>query len=159
MMLPIPDVLELERLRANGVNELAINLELFGDGARRRLIPEKNALADRDQSLAFIEKAVRVFGGRVRSLVLVGAEPLEDTLNAIQALAERGCEPVLSPFCPHPSTPMAAHPSPSADQLAEAYERASEVASRNGMRLGPKCVPCQHNTLTFPDDSGYYSAN
>lgn len=157
MMLPIPGVLDLERLRANGVNELAINLELYGKEARRRLIPKKNAHADRERSLAFIEKAVSLFSGRVRSLILVGLEPLEDTIRAVQALTERGCEPVLSPFCPHSATPMATHPAPSADLLTEAYERASEVARRSGMRLGPKCIPCQHNTLTFPNDSGYYA--
>ena len=40
--------------------------------------------------------------------------------------------------------------------LAEAYERAIEIVEGFGVKLGPRCIPCQHNTLTFPDGSEAY---
>ena len=87
---------------------------------------------------------------------MVGLEPIEDTLRGVDALAQRGCEPVLSPFRPSPDTPLGDVSPPGEAELVEVYERSVEVAGRHGVKLGPRCIPCQHNTLSFPDDSGYY---
>ncbi|MFQ5531968.1 MAG: radical SAM protein, partial [Candidatus Nanoarchaeia archaeon] len=108
--------------------------------------------------LDFIEGAVPIFGeGNVRSLLMVGIEPLEDTLRGVEVLAERGCDPVLSPFRPDPSTPMRNEKPPNVDFLIETYERAKEITGRfSGVKLGPRCIPCHHNTLTFPDNSEKY---
>jgi hypothetical protein len=155
MMLPIPKVLDLAELRRQGTNELSINLELFGDKARAKYTTEKGRIG-KAEFLQFLERAVEMFEGRVRSLLLVGLEPIGDTLDGVRALAERGCEPVLSPFRPSPATPLAGLAPPSVDFLSEVYEKACEVGDHCGMKLGPKCIPCQHNTLTFPDGTDYY---
>lgn len=156
MMIPAPSLLDLPSLLAMGIHELSINLEIFNDGFARRLMPGKWKLG-KSQYFELIDRAVETFGaGRVRSLLIVGLEPLEDTLRGVEALAQRGCEPVLSPFRPDPSTPLRHHSPPTISQLIELYERSIEIATRYAVRLGPKCVPCQHNTLTFADDSGYY---
>jgi hypothetical protein len=81
---------------------------------------------------------------------------MRQTLKGVEALAQRGCEPVLSPFRPDPATELRDSPPPTADYLAEIYERSVEVAARYGAKLGPRCIPCQHNTVTFPDGSEYY---
>ncbi len=106
----------------------------------------------REQVLDFIEEAARVFGlGKVRSLLMLGLEDLDDTLAGVQALAERGCDPVLSPFRPDLLTPLAEHPPPSAELMREAWLRSAEIVDRYpGVYLGPRCFPCQHNTLAFP---------
>ena len=157
MMVPAEGLIDPARLLAMGVHSLSINLEVYNETLAKRLMAGKVKVGSRDYYLSFIERAAGLFGpGRVRSLLLVGLETLEDTLCGVAALAERGCEPVLSPFRPDPSTPLRHHSPPSVDTLIEAYERSAEIASRYGMRLGPSCIPCQHNTLTFPDDSGYY---
>ena len=156
MMIPVPGLLDPQTLLDFGVNELAINLELYNEEYSRRCMTGKWKIG-RDSILDFIGKVVDKFGSkRVRSLLLVGLEPVEDTLRGVEALAQRGCEPVLSPFRPDPATPLRHLRPPGAEVLAEVYERSAELTSRLGVRLGPKCIPCQHNTLTFPDDSGYY---
>ena len=106
----------------------------------------------------FIERAVGIFGaeGQVRSLILVGIEPIEDTLQGVEALAQLGCDPVLSPFRPDPATPLKDHPPASVDTLVEVYERGLEIVERYGVKLGPRCIPCHHNTLTFPDGTNTY---
>jgi hypothetical protein len=95
--------------------------------------------------------------GRVRSLLLVGLEPLEETLEAVGELFRRGCDPVLSPFRPDPHTPLQDAPPPTLDFLEEAYDRAIEIVDLHGGALGSQCIPCMHNTLTFPDGSEHYS--
>jgi hypothetical protein len=85
--------------------------------------------------------------------------PPEDTLRAVRALAERGCDPVLSPFRPDPKTPMRNHPAPNADLLERLYLDSLEIVSQYQVKLGPRCIPCQHNTVTFPDGSiDYYES-
>jgi hypothetical protein len=156
MMAPMPGLLDAAHLRAIGLHGMSINLEIYDEQRARQIMPNK-AKVGRQAYLAFIEHAAAVFGpGRVRSLLLLGLEPLDDTLRGVEALAERGCDPVLSPFRPDPATPLRNVPPPSAAVLGEVYERALEIVERHGVKLGPRCIPCQHNTLTFPDASGAY---
>lgn len=159
MMVPMPGLLDAKRLAAIGVNQMAINVELVNEGLARRIMPRKAAVGLQTY-LDFIEKVRLEMGpGSVRSLLLVGIEPLKDTLRGVRLLAERGCEPVLSPFRPDPSTPMRDALPPSVELQREAYLRSRDIAEALGVKLGPRCIPCQHNTLTFPDDSGYYTSH
>lgn len=156
MMVPMPGLFDLEELRAAGIHGLSLNLEMFGDERSKRIMRAKHDLGKK-YWFDFIGRAAEVFGpGKVRSLILVGLEPLEDTLKGVEALAETGCDPVLSPFRPDPSTPLRGMQPPPIELLTEAYERASEIVEKHGVKLGPRCIPCQHNTLTFPDGSGAY---
>ncbi len=150
MMVPAPGLLVPKELRAAGIAGLSINMEMWNQELAAKLMPGK-ARFGRERWLTLVEEAVSEFGlGRVRSLLLVGIESVEDTLRAVDALAERGCDPVLSPFRPDPSTPMRNESPPSAEALVEVWERSMEIVHRHGVRLGPRCVPCMHNTLTFP---------
>ena len=157
MMVPVPGHFHVSRLHEIGIHALSLNLELFNEDAARKIMPRKLRIG-RKAFLDVIENAVSIFGpGKVQSLLLVGLEPMEDTLRGVQALAERGCDPVLSPFRPDPGTPLRNHPQPSVELLKEIYPLSREIADREGVKLGPRCIPCMHNTLTFPDASGSYS--
>lgn len=149
MMVPIPELLDPAHLAALGVGELSINIEIYNRDIARKLMRRKF-----DQSLehylGFIESAAAALPpGQVRSMLLVGIEPLEDTLAGVAAIAERGGVPVLSPFRPDPATPLRNERPPSAEALEEAYLRASDIAVEHGSWLGPSCIPCSHNTLTL----------
>jgi 2-iminoacetate synthase ThiH len=158
MMVPVPGRFHVNHLHEIGINALFLNLELFSEEAARKIMPRKLRLGMKTY-LEIIENAVETFGqGRVQSVLLVGLESLEDTLRGVQALAERGCDPVLSPFRPDPGTPLKNHPPPSAELLQEVYLLSLKIADREGVKLGPRCIPCMHNTLAFPDDSGLYHA-
>ena len=153
MMVPIPEVIDVERLAQIGVHELSINLELYDEEIARRLMPRKYKQG-RDHLLEFVRHAASVLGtGRVRSMLMVGVEPMEDTLRGVEALVEAGGVPVLSPFRPDPSTPMSRRAPPSADALRETYVRALRITDGAGAALGPSCGPCSHNTLTLPNSA------
>jgi radical SAM family protein len=156
MMVPLPGLLDPQSLYDQGITGLSINIEIYNREIAHRIMPQKYELGI-EYYLDFIARAVAVFGlGKVRSLLIAGLEPPEDTLTAMQKLAERGCDPVLSPFRPDPSTPMRNHPLPSIDLLERLYLEGLEIVSRHSVKLGPRCIPCQHNTLTFPDGSSDY---
>lgn len=148
-------------LRSVGVNALSCNIEVWDEARARRVVPNKARLLGRSHYLHYIEAAVEAFGvGFAQSLILIGAaiEPLESSLEGIQALAERGCIPVLSPFRPDHTTPMGRQPPASVEEMRQAYEESIRICeeSGTGVKPGPRCIACHHNTVAFPDGSRFY---
>lgn len=148
------------RLRDLGVNMLSVNLEVSSPSRAREIAPAKASFG-LDNFLEYVESAVDAFGvGFVQSLVVFGSaiEPIDSTLAGIQALAERGCVPVLSPFRSHPATPMRDAPDATLEETLAIYEATVEVceSSGTGVKPGPRCIPCHHNTATLPDSSDFY---
>lgn len=149
MMVPVDGLFDLPRLKQLGLHELSINVELFNPRIAQFLMPQKHRQG-MSRYVEFIGQAADMLGPRrVRSMIMVGLEPLWDTLAAVRAVAEAGGVPVLSPFRPDPSTPLRDVRPLSAEELEEVYVRASDVAADAGQTLGPDCAPCTHNTLTF----------
>ena len=148
-------------LRSVGVNLLSINLEIWDVAQARRITPNKARLLGRDHYLKYIEGAVKVFGvGFVQSLMVFGEaiEPVESTLEGVRALVERGCIPVLSPFRPDFTTPMGKKSPATIEEMRRVYSETVEICdkSNTGVKPGPRCVPCQHNTVSFFDGSKFY---
>jgi radical SAM superfamily enzyme YgiQ (UPF0313 family) len=153
MMVPEKGIFDLEQLSRLGVSELSINLEVF-DPELERSVARGKYHVGRSHYLEFIERAARALGpGKVRSMLMVGLEPMESTLAGVRAIAERGGVPVLSPFRPDPSTPLRdARPS-TFEELRETYLRARDLVTGMGSSLGPGCPPCTHNTVSFAEDA------
>ncbi len=161
MMTPREDPGYLRRLGAAGVNTLSVNMEVFDSQRARKLIPNKNRRFGPTGYLDYLERAVGELGvGRVQSLILFGEaiEPVESTLEGVQALVDRGVIPVLSPFRPDPRTPMEHDPSSTESEMKQVYERTLEICEQSGtgVKPGPRCVPCHHNTVAFSDGSDFY---
>lgn len=148
MMAPVPGLFDLTRLTKLGVRELSINLEVYNTDRAQELMPQKHQQG-RDNYLDFIERVVATGTIGVRSMLMVGLEPMTDTLAGVRALVERGATPVLSPFRPDPLTPLRDHQPPSPAVLADVLLRATDIACDAGIELGPDCPPCTHNTLTL----------
>jgi len=159
MLAPRKDDI-IDRLADWGVFGYSINLELFDEEIASRIMPQKHRLGHKlfgEQ----IEKAVQRVGknGRVRSLLIVGLEPQEKTLEGVEFLARLGCDPVLSPFRPAQGTSLNDLQPPSYELLEQIYLESLEIVERYGVKLGPRCLPCQHNTLAFSDGSSSYYFN
>lgn len=146
-----PDL--VARLVDAGVHGFALNLELESDGASRVHIRGKHRRS-RPWFDATVAAAVSLLGknGRVRSLILPGLESVENTLAGVEHIAELGADPVLSPFRPAQGTTLAASDPVSPTLLREVLDGSREIVARHGVSLGPRCAPCQHNTLAFPWD-------
>jgi hypothetical protein len=126
-----------------GISGLSVNIELHNPDMLKRFCPEKAAIGQ-DNYFRFIEAAVAIFGkNAVRSLLIVGLEPLEETLRGVEKLAERGCNPVLSPLFPYGE----ANTPPNANLFIEAKAKSEEICSRHDIKMGPLCRPCSHNVL------------
>ncbi len=162
MMPPRPtDTNCIRRWTESGIHGFSINLEIVDDDIASHVTPQKHRVG-LPAYIKAIEEAVKFTGGhgRVRSLLLVGLESVHNTLAGVDLLARIGCDPVLSPFRPDPGTPMANMLPPDEELLREVYFEAENLVAKHGVKLGPRCIPCQHNTLSFPEDisSYYYSS-
>jgi hypothetical protein len=154
MMSPMVDgTRAIDRLVDAGVAGFSLNIELFSDKASELHLKRKFRTT-RAHFDKFVERAVELLGrnGAVRSLIIPGLEPPEATLQGVEHLASMGCEPVLSPFRPARGTALVDHVTPEPALLSDLLDGAREIVARHGISLGPQCVPCQHNTLTFPWD-------
>lgn len=156
MMWPRPDNI-IDRLADWGINGYALNLEVYDEDIARHLVPQKRHFGVGLFAEGIQRALARVGGnGRVRSLIIVGLEPIEKTLEGVEFLARLGCDPCLSPFRPGRGTHLQNMRPPSPEDLSQVYLKSLEIVSRYGVKLGPRCIPCQHNTLAFPDGSGVY---
>ena len=156
MLMPRTDNSIVAELKAWGAHALSINLEVFDSAVAGDLIPQKNSRGHEGYADMW-DRAVAAFGpGKVRSLLLVGLESEESVLEGVDFIASHGVDPVLSPFRPALGTALEGVRPPSADTMERVYEKALDIASNHGVKLGPRCIPCQHNTITFPDGSPEY---
>lgn len=166
MLAPPEDCGDLMLLKKAGVAEVSINLEFGSEEALRQYTPGKASVIGRERYLECLAAAVRVFGApNVQSLLVVGltmggAAPsqadwersAQDTLNGVNWLAQHKVVPVLSPFRPLKGTPLSHYPAPSPGFVLDLYNKARDIAMGHGMTLGPRCIPCQCNTMSLPSD-------
>lgn len=133
----------IKLLKQHGIKGLSINMELNSKEALKKYCPEK-AIIGQENYLKFIETAVKVFGkNNIRSLLIVGLEPLEETLKGVEKLAKIGCNPVLSPLFPYGE----ANFPPNSDLFIEAKKESEKICKKYNIEMGPLCDPCKHNVL------------
>jgi hypothetical protein len=156
MIAPPNDLRRLDELHARGLNEIGMNIELFDRDLARRFMPAKGKLS-LARYFGALERAVKLWGnkGAVRSILIVGLEPLESTLAGVDALCRRGVMPILSPYRPVPSTALAHCPPPSPDMMYQAWMRGQDIAAQHNQVLGPTCIACQNNTIAMPFGNQY----
>ena len=154
MMSAIPGRADVvDHLVDGGVAGFSINMELFTPDASELYIRGKHRHA-RPGYDAFVTRAVERLGqtGAVRSLIIGGLEAHDETLAGVRHIASLGADPVLSPFRPAERTVLEQRRPPTASEMLRLLADAREVVADAGVHLGPRCIPCQHNTLTFPWD-------
>ena len=154
MMVPPASDDYLKKMYDSGIKEVSINLEFGSDSALKKYTPGKASLIGRKRYLECLESAVHIFGkNNVQSLLVIGLEDPKETLQAVEWLiSERHILPVLSPFRPLQGTKLADRKAPTASEVVEVYKLAKQIVNKYGGFLGPRCIPCQCNTMTLPWD-------
>lgn len=141
----------LERLKKIGVKKIAINMEIFNEDSSEFYNPQKYKL--RSEYWKSIRNAVKIFGkGNVRSVLIIGLEKLEDTIQGVQKLSELGSDVVLSPFKEFHKN-IGPVQKPTDNELYSLYKLSKKITRQNDVNLGPRCLKCQHNAIVFPDDN------
>lgn len=143
----------VSRLHGFGIYGYSINIEIYDRDAARKYAHEKWKVG-LDVFRRDIEKAVALTGGngRVRSILIAGLEKPDSTIRGVEWLAQMGCDPVISPFRPAANTRLEQYPAPSLDNLYYIWCETQEIIEKykhNHVEVGPRCKPCQHNTMVL----------
>lgn len=150
MTLPPKDNSVLEQYYSAGVDEVAFNIEIFDRSIAAKIMPGKGAIALETYKNALLY-SVKLWGktGNVRSLLVYGLEKDATFFARIEWLASNGVQPIISPFRPLRGTMLSNIVPPSTENLIKTYHKASSICNKYDLNLGPDCVYCQNNTLSF----------
>jgi radical SAM protein (TIGR04043 family) len=132
----------LDRLKDAGLDSILLNLELWDEEVRRRIMPGKSAIT-RERYLAALAHAAKILGpNQASSQIIVGLEKLEDTVTAIRAVADAGAIPMPVVFRPLPGTSLADHTTPSVDDVLVAFDAAAEAIHASKLLAGEARSGC-----------------
>jgi hypothetical protein len=150
MTLPF-DKDAIDEMIANGMNELACNMEIFDEQLAIKYMPGKGSIS-REKYFDVLTYAAEILPnkGDVRCALIAGLEPYDSLLNGIKRLVKNNIEPVISVFRPLPETSLADLVPPPMMYLYKLYNEVEKLCEKHGLRLGPSCVNCQNNTLSLP---------
>lgn len=131
------------RLRQSGVDTLGMHLEAVTPEVRARIMPGK-AQVPLERYFSAFAAAVPVFGrGQVSTYILAG---LGDTADAIlemsASLIALGVYPFVVPFVPISGTPLAGHPSPTADFMHGILAPLADMLVQAGMSAASVKAGC-----------------
>lgn len=140
----------LRSLRDAGITEVAFNLEIFNRVHALEVMPGKGRITEETYFAAFKE-AVKLWGntGNVRSLLIYGFDPWDVFLEGIEKLCENGVEPIISVFRPLKGTYLEDLNPPPTVELFTLYQKCQSIAQKHSLLLGPDCIECQNNTLSY----------
>lgn len=125
---PAKNLRDYDYLKKLGVDHISICLEFYNPKEFARLCPGKKEFLGREKFLKSIEYASKVFGkGRVAGEIIVGLEPIKDTINAIEEFAQYGAVSTICVFRPTVGTDLEKVRPPKSENVAEAFKKMYEV--------------------------------
>lgn len=140
-----------------GADELGMNIEFYSDSAWEQFIPGKAKYIGKKRYFEALEHAVYRFGPvNTRSILVVGLEDPEHTVEGAERLASMGVMPILSPFRPLDGIELENVRGFDYKTYFDIYVEVHARAMRHGIPTGPTCIPCQNNTLALPLLGGTY---
>lgn len=141
----------LLELKNSGIDSLYINIEVFSNSARKKVIPGKDGLFSAEKYLQTLEKAVKIFGeNQVASWILIGLESVEETITGVEAIAEVGAIPLPRPFRPLFNSELENHPPPRFEDAKVIYRVWSKTLKNHGLNPLKTTAGCAKCGSCFP---------
>ena len=130
-----------------GADSITMNIEFWNDQTRLKYMPRKGRVS-KEEYLSAFEAGLDVFGiNKVASGLMVGIEPLDDTLDGIKDITSRGVIAEVYPYKSNNGSELACENSyqvtPTIDIMVASLF-ANECMETNGIRpdLCSGCVKC-----------------
>lgn len=152
MAIPPKDTSILDALKEAGITEVAFNLEIFDRQLAQQIMPGKGRISLEQYNRTF-RHAVSLWGntGKVRSLLIYGFDTDNNFCNGLEDLCRMGVEPIISIFRPLANTLLENENPPATLDIFDIYTKCKRIAEKYSLKLGPDCVECQNNTLSFSE--------
>ncbi|MDI9646785.1 MAG: hypothetical protein QFX40_08890 [Archaeoglobales archaeon] len=142
---------EMLKLKNAGIDSIYINMEVFSDYARRNFIPGKNEAYSRDKYLEALENAIKIFGeNQVASWILIGLEPIEETIEGCEAIAEVGAIPLPRAFRPLFGSELETHEPPNIEDAKMIYNEWTRILKRYKLDPSETTAGCAKCGSCFP---------
>ena len=133
---PSKDLKKYDYLKSLGVDHISICLEFYNPKYFTEFCPGKNEFLGRETFLKAIEYASKIFGkGRVAGEVIVGLEPVENTLEAIEKFAEFGAVSTVCVFRPCVGTDLEKVNPPKSEDIASVFTKMYEVCMKHNIPI------------------------
>ncbi len=148
-MVPPESDDDILRLVRAGVSSFGFNIEIWNDELRKGICPGKSEIP-KTTYLRACQKVVDTLGpNRVGSCLLVGLEPIKDSIECVRALADVGSQPCILPFKPWDKSAFRYRPPCRPQDLIEASEAAVDAMIENGIcpDRNQGCLLCEGCTI------------
>jgi len=130
------DTSALDALYAAGLDIFICNLEVHDAEKFAEICPGKEKHGGQAAIWKALAHAQSVFrSGAVVSHLIVGLEPLDSTVRAMQKMVSKGIVPLLIPFRPLPNTPLQDVPIPSLDDVENALLVQYQLLETSGIPM------------------------
>jgi len=127
---PHPTLELLGKAKELGIRQVQYNLEVVGPDVFAQMCPGK---MEYSSFRAKLEEAVSVMGfGNVRSNFVLGIQPVEQLLEGVKELAQKGVVADYSIFQPKRATPMANCSAPSMDTIVHFTRELAKIYKEHG---------------------------
>ena len=136
----------LLKLKQIGITTIAIDLEMYNKELLLKYAPFKSKIGV-DNYMKALRIGVKVFGeGNVRSNIIVGLEPISDSIKAVDELTEIKVQPCLSPYEPYKFLPEIKKPSFSL--LYNVFNEAEKICESKNVKMAPSIYASDtHNSV------------
>jgi len=143
---------KLRAMREAGARFIATNLEIGNPDWFRAVCPGKAKNGGWENWVAALEHEVEIFGaGNVRTNLVAGIEPQQDTLTAIQRLTDLGVWCFVStPWCPDPGSLLEGHRNPPAEWYWRLNSELANIWQNSSLTLeGLSIIPGANDIVPF----------
>lgn len=135
---------KLGSMKAAGVSNIIMNLEIADPKLRKEICPGKSGITYEKYYEAFA-RGVAVFGrGQVSSVLIAGLQPYDDIVRECEKMTAMGVFPTIMPFRPFDDAELASQPMCDPDEYLRISELLGEMLRRE--KLSPRamqgCTKC-----------------
>ena len=149
MSIPPNDKKQISEYIKAGVTEFAFNIEIMDRELASIIMPGKGRIPI-EKYLKMLSYASSLLPKEsVRSMLMLGLEPIQNTIEGIEMLCKNGIQPMLSIFRPDKTCDLHYMIPISNAEIYEIYKEAKAICQKYNMSLGPTCPSCQNNTLAI----------
>jgi hypothetical protein len=160
---PHHDLRRYDALREIGVNRVSFCFEIFDPAIFREVCPGKHREYGLQRYLDAIEYCAALGGKGPRAEpwvtngeIIVGLEPPESSIRAVEWITSVGAIPTVCVFRPLLGTDFANVPPPETDAIVPIFRRLYECCMERGLPIG--CAPDIHVSLVLlPEEARWLS--
>ena len=152
---PHPDFSRYDRLKKMGVNQVSFCFEFWNREYFDRYCPGKSKKVGLQRYLDAIEYCASIFN-TTNGEIIAGLEPVEDTLEAIEWITDKGAIPTVCVFRPLKGTDMETTPPPDTQSLVPIFARVYDACMEKRLPIG--IAPnIEVSIILKPEECRYFS--